>query len=206
MQRARDKQQSVSDQEVLDVVQLRNDAGGRRMIYPVGRYIGSSLGAFVVGAAFAAVGWWLVVEEEHTFFGSVFGGIGALVGIFALYMMINSLEVARNAQGIRTTRRILGIPVKRSYMDSNAFVKLRKKSSHKVQQGSKHIVYYTIYAVDSDGDKIIVGEGYKGESQANAAIRLISRELGLQQKETPRDSRDEPAGSWDPAGLLSRTQ
>jgi len=206
MERAREKQQSVSDQEVLDVVQLRNDAGGRRMIYPFGRNIGPSLGAFIVGAAFAAVGWWLVVEEGHTFFGSVFGGIGALIGMVALYMMLNSLEVARDANGIRTTRRILGLPVKRSYLNRDAFVKFKKKSSHKTQQGNKHVVYYTIYAVDIDGDKIVVGEGFKGESQANAAIRLISRELGLEQEKTRRSSRDESAASWDPAGLLSRTQ
>lgn len=206
MERAREKQQSVSDQEVLELVQLRNDADGRRMIYPFGRYVGSSLGALIVGAAFAAVGWWLVVEEGHTFFGSVFGGIGALVGILAFYTMVNSLEVARDANGIKTTRRILGIPVKRSYLNRDAFVKFKKKSSHKVQQGNKHIVYYTIYAVDNDGDKIVVGEGFKGESQAKAAIRLIGRELGLQQRDARRDSRDNPAGSWDPAGLLSRTQ
>jgi hypothetical protein len=203
MERAREKQQSISDRDVLDVVQLRNDAGGRRMHYPVGRYVGSSLGAFIVGAAFAAVGWWLVTEEGHAFFGSVFGGIGALIGLFALYTMVNSLEVARDAQGIRTTRRILGIPIKRSYLQRDAFVEFKKKGSHKVQQGNKHIVYYTIYAVDTDGDKIVVGEGYKGESQANAAIRLIGRELGLQHKDPRRSSRDKPAGSWDPAGLLS---
>jgi hypothetical protein len=206
MERAREKQQSVSDRDVLDVVQIRNDAGGRRMIYPFGRYIGSSLGAFIVGVAFAAVGWWLVTEEGHTFFGSVFGGVGALVGVFALYMIINSLEVARDANGIRTTRRVLGIPVKHSYMRRDAFVKFKKKSSHKTQQSGKHIVYYTIYAVDSEGDKVVVGEGYKGESQANAAMRLISRELGLRQNDTRRGSSDRPAESWDPAGLLSRTQ
>jgi hypothetical protein len=206
MERAREKQQFVSDRDILKVVQLRNDAGGRRLVYPIGRYIGSALGGFIVGAAFAAVGWWLVTAEGQTVFGSVFGGVGALVGVFALYMMVNSLEVARDANGIKTTRRILGIPVKRSYLNRNSFVKFKKKSSHKTQQGNKHIVHYTIYAVDIDGDKVVVGEGFKGESQANAAIRLISRELGLAPKDAPRRAGDESTESWDPAGLLSRTQ
>jgi len=205
MERAREKQQSVSDRDVLNTVQIKNDAGGRRMLYPIGRHMGSSMGAFIVGAAFTAVGWWLISNEGHTVFGSVFGGIGALVGIFALYMMINSLEVARDAQGIRTVRRILGIPVKRSYMGRDAFVKFAKKSSHKSQQGGKHIVYNTIYAVDAEGDKVVVGEGFKGESEARAAIRLIGRELGLQQNDRQRTS-SEPTKSWDPAGLFSRTQ
>ncbi len=205
VERAREKQQAVSDRDVLEVVQLKNDAGGRRMVYPFARNVGSSLGGFIVGAVFAAVGWYLIAEEGHTVFGSVFGGIGALVGIFALYMMINSLEVSRDAQGIRTVRRILGIPVKRSYMHSSAFVKFTKDSKFQSQSGGKHVMHYSIYAVDIEGDKVVVGEGFKGESEAKAAMRLIGRELGLQQKGARHETQD-PASSWDPAGLLSRSQ
>ena len=33
--------------------------------------------------------------------------------------------------------------------------------------------------VDHDGNKMVVGEGFRGESEAKAALRLIARELGL---------------------------
>jgi len=203
--RYRTRRDAHADESILKIIRLQHGAAGRSMLYPFGRSIGSSLGVFIVGAAFTAVGWWLISNEGRVVFGSVFGGIGALVGSFALYMMINSLEVSRDSNGIRTTRRILGIPVKRSYMGRDAFVKFMKKSSHKTQSAGKHVIYYSIYAVDNDGDKVVVGEGFKGESAANAAIRLIGRELGLQQDDGHGEA-SEPARSWDPAGLLSRTQ
>lgn len=205
VERSREKQDASSDKAILETVQVINDAGGRRMIYPIGRYLGSSLGAFIVGGVFAAVGWWLIVEEGQRIFGAVFGGIGALVGILALYMMTNSLEVSQDGMNIKTVRRILGIPVKRSYMRRDAFIKFTKDRSFQSQDGSKHVIHYSIYANDNDGDKITVGEGFKGESEAKAAIRLISKELGLSGDDSS-DRRNEPAPSWDPAGLLSRTQ
>jgi len=175
------------------------------MVYPIGRYLGSSLGAFIVGGAFAAVGWWVIVEEGQKLFGSVFGGIGALVGIVALYMMTNSLEVSQDGINIRTVRRILGIPIKRSFMRRDAFVKFTRDSSFQTQGGGKHVIHYSIYANDFDGDKVTVGEGFKGESEAKAAIRLISKELGLATGKRPAKS-DEPVESWDPARLLSKSR
>ena len=75
----------------------RTDGGGRRMVYPMGRNFGPSLGGFIVGASFAAVGAYLVMEEGQRVFGSIFGGIGALVALATLYAMFNSLEVMRDA-------------------------------------------------------------------------------------------------------------
>lgn len=189
VQESREKQQVMSDKAILKVVQLKHDAGGRRMIYPIGRYVGSALGAFIVGAVFAAVGWWLIVEEGQTIFGSIFGGMGALVGIAAFYMMSNSLEVSQDGSGIKSVRRILGIPVKRSYMRRDAFVKFTKDSSFQSKNGGKHVIYYSIYANDIEGDKVVVGEGFKGESEAKAAIRLISKELSLATRADNEDER-----------------
>ncbi|MDH3352398.1 MAG: DUF3592 domain-containing protein [Gammaproteobacteria bacterium] len=200
--RSREKQQAASDEAIMKTIRLEHDAGGRRMVYPIGRYLGSSLGVIVVGGAFAAVGWWLIVNEGQKIFGSVFGGIGVLIGIVALYTMSNSLEVARDSNGIRTVRRVLGIPVRRSYMRRDAFVKFTQKSSFQSQSGGKHVMYYSIYANDSEGDKIVVGEGFRGESEAKAAIRLIGRELGLSGVDS-RDNDESSADSWDPAGLIS---
>ena len=179
VQRGREKQALHDDAEVRKIVRLTHDASGRRMVYPMGRNPGPALGGFIVGATFAAAGWWLVVDEGQRLFGSVFGGVGALVAIGALYSIFNSLEIVREPGGFRTVRRVLGFPLKRGRMSRDEFVKFTKKSGYQTQNGGKHVMHYTIRAVDRSGRALVVGEGFRGENQAEAAMRLIGEELGL---------------------------
>ena len=69
---------------------------------------------------------------------------GALVAVGTLYTMLNSLEVSRGANGIKTVRRILGIAVKRSYMNSHEFVMFKKDSRFQTQGAGKHVMYYSV--------------------------------------------------------------
>ena len=180
-QKARTAQDLVDDQSVGEIVAIRNNGIGKQMHYPMGRHFSSSLGGIMVGAIFAAAGWYLVVHEGQTIFGSVFGVVGLLIGLFCLYLVMNSLDVAKQAAEITSVRRILGIPISRQRMHQNSLVRFKKKSTMKTQSGGKHTVFYSILGVDRQGNEILLGEGFKGESETRAAIRMIQRELGLQQ-------------------------
>lgn len=199
VQKARAVQNSIDEQSVGEIINIRRGAGGKKMIYPMGRHFASSLGGFFVAAIFAAVGWFLIVEEGHTIFGGVFGGIGTLIGIFCLYLMLNSLEVSKEAASIKTVRKVLGIPVSRKQMHQNSFERLEKKSTMQAQSGGKHVMYYSVYASDRQANKIVLGEGFKGESEAKAAMRIIARELGLRE----RPDRHVPHNEADPLGALN---
>jgi hypothetical protein len=177
----RSQTDEVDDQAVRNAIQLQTGFNGKEMLYPMGRNLGSTFGAFIVGASFGVAGWWLIVEEGHRVFGSIFGGVGLLIVLFGLYSVLNSLQVIKHAGELRAVRRILGIPVRQRRMRTDQIRQFSKDSSYKMQSGNKHIVYYTIYAEDGSS-KMVVGEGFKGESEANAAIRFLSREFGL----TPR--------------------
>ena len=179
VEKSRREQSSIDDQSVNKIVNLSVGTMGKRMFFPMGRYLSSSIGGLLVGAIFAAVGWFLIVQEGHAIFGSVFGGIGALVAVWCLYMIFNSLEVSQDSMGVITTRRLIGIPIKRHHVRRDEIVSLKKHTSFQTQSGGKHIIYYKVHAIDRAGNKFIVGEGFKGESEANAAIRLIGREFGL---------------------------
>lgn len=183
VQKARAVQNSIDEQSVGDIIDIRPGAIGKKMIYPMGRHFASSLGGFLVGAIFAGVGWFLVFEEGHKIFGGLFGGIGMLIGVFCLYLVLNSLEVSKEAASIKTVRKLLGIPIGYKEMHQNSFERLEKKSTMQTQSGGKHVMYYSVYAADRQGNKVVVGEGFKGESEANAAMRIITKELGL--PETP---------------------
>jgi hypothetical protein len=162
------------------------------MKYPIGRNLGAALVGFVVGSVFAAIGGFLIFSAGERLFGAIFGGIGALVAVGTLYSMANSLEVSRDTNGIKTVRRVFGIPVKRSHMGSHEFVMFDKDSRYQSNGGGKHVMHYSIYAVDRHGDKVVVGEGFKGDSQAEAAIRLISDVLRLRSAPDPRSTRKSP--------------
>jgi hypothetical protein len=191
VQRSRHEQDTISDARVREVVRVQQGAMGKSMFYPMGRYPGANLVGAVIGAVFAGAGWFLVVQEGQTIFGSIFGGVGALVALGAFYMMTNSLEVSQDGTSVHAVRRWLGIPVSRKSMRRSSFAHFRKKSSMKTQSGGRHVIYYAINMVDHDGNKMVVGEGFKGESEAKAAMRLLAGELGLR-VEPERSRKDTP--------------
>ena len=97
----------------------------------------------------------------------------------ALDARVNSLEVSKEAASIVSVRRLLGIPIRQDEMHLSQFVRFDKKSTMKTQSGGKHTIYYSVYGVDHQGNKILLGEGFKGEGETRAAIRILARELGL---------------------------
>ncbi len=179
MQRSRSERDAIADNRVRELVRILHRPLGKAMFYPMGRHLFPSLLGVFLGAVFAAAGWFLVVQEGQAVFGGIFGAVGALVAIGAFYMMTNSLEVSQDGTSVNTIRRWLGIPVRRKRMPRSAFARFEKQSSMKSQSGGKHVIYYAIYMLDQHGNRMVVGEGFRGESEARAAMRLIARELGL---------------------------
>ena len=179
VQKARAEQSLIDNESVGEIIKIRQNAGGKQMLYPMGRHLGPALGGVIVGAIFAAIGWYMINAEGHPIFGSVFAAVGALIGMFGLYLMLNSLEVSKEAGNIKAVRRLLGLPISRKQMHQNNFERFEKNSTMKTQSGGKHTIHYSISVIDRQGNEVVVGEGFKGENEANAAIRVIARELGL---------------------------
>ena len=176
---ARTDQRQIDLELIKKIVRLDYGVSGRSMLYPAGRNLWNGFMGTLIGAIFAGAGWFLITEAGHAIMGAVFGGVGLLVLVSALYFFLNSLEIVAEGGDIRTVRRILGIPVKRMRMRSSEFVRFNKKKSSYSQSGTRHVVHYSLHAVDKRGRKMVVGEGFKGVSQADAAADLIAREFGL---------------------------
>ena len=170
IRQARSAQNRIDVQVIEKLVEVSYEAGGRVMRFPMGRNLLSGFVGLIFGAIFSGVGWYLVKYEGHLFIGGVFGLVGLLIVISAFYFVLNSLEVVQEGGDIRTVRRILGIPVKRGRMRRADFVRFAKNASSRSQSGRQHVIRYTISALDSDGQELLVGEGFKGASQAAAAV------------------------------------
>lgn len=200
--RGREKQTARAEKSVRDRIRFITGMSGRSMYYPMLRNAWSHLAGLIVGGTFAAIGVYIVLEEGQRLFGSVFGGIGGLVALATLYGMFNSLEVTRDANGFTTVRRWLGIPVRRRQMGKHEFHHFEKNSRYQQQGGGKHVMHYNVYAVDRSGHKVVVGEGFRGNSQADAAMRLIGDELGLSGIAARNGKQDIDPG-WDAARVIS---
>lgn len=173
-------QQDVYDRRVREVARISSDGMRKKLTYPMFRNVVSNAAAMLIGGTFAAAGWYLIVEEGQRAFGSIFGGVGALVAISATYMMFKSLVVSRDGNTIRSVRRFLGIPIKSSEMRLSDFYRFETTSGTQHQNpGGKHTLHYKVSAIANDATEVLLGEGFRGKQGADAAIRMFERELGL---------------------------
>ena len=179
VQKAQDKQAGLDDKAVEKLVRIGFGDTGRTMLFPAGRNLGSGFGGLLFGVVFAGVGGFLAVKEGHWFMGGIFTFVGGLILLFSIYSVLNSLEIIRDGMHIRTIRRFLGFPVRRHEMLHSEFRRFEKASRSQTRSGKKHVMHYSVYAVDRSGRKIVVGEGFNGANQAKAAMRMIAREFGL---------------------------
>ncbi len=172
-------QDAVYDKAIRNLVRVESDGILKTLTYPMGRNLVSNGAAILIGATFAACGWFLIVQEGQRLFGSIFGGIGLLVAIAAFYMLFKSLDVSSDGTTIRSVRRLFGIPIRRREMHRKNFLRFEQSTGMQTQSGGKHVMFYKVIAIDRNGDEILVGEAFKGKSRTDAAIRFLSHELGL---------------------------
>jgi hypothetical protein len=180
--KAKMAQRQMDIEAVERLVSVSHGASGRTMLFPPGRNVTSGIGGLLFGGVFFGAGRFLTVTEGHWAMGAVFGSIGLLIFLSALYFMLNSLEVMQEGSNIRSVRRILGITVKQGVMRRENFVRFEKKKTSTTQSGNKHVVRYSVSAVDRTGQKLIVGEGFEGAGQAEAAAEFIGQKFGLQEE------------------------
>ncbi|NOX70350.1 MAG: DUF3592 domain-containing protein [Gammaproteobacteria bacterium] len=179
MQSAGSEQSRLDDLVAKEIFEVRRGPSGTELFYPAGRNRLSALMGTIAGGVFAGAGWFLIFSEGQTVFGSVFAGIGSLIILGSLYAVTNSLLVVGEAGYLKTVRRVMGISVRTRKMLRNNFVRFSRRRSSQSQIGSKHVIHYSVYMVDKLGQKLVVGEGFRGEGETTAATHLIASELGL---------------------------
>lgn len=146
----------------------------------MGRNLSTALTGLVFASVFLGSGTFIIWHEKIPIFGSLFFGIGLILFLSFLYLPINSLTVSKNSRGeVTTVRRILGLPVKRRYAPVQDFQSLSAESHFSTGTGSKCVKHYTLYAKLLGNKKIVVGEGFHGTGEAEAAMEIIAEQLGI---------------------------
>lgn len=179
IEQARTEQRKIDDGEIEKLFEFEHGASGKTMFFPMGRNLMAGLSGLLFGSIFSGIGWFLLTKESSYFMGGIFGLVGVIILISAFYFVLNSLEVIKSGGELRTIRSVFGIPIKRRQMRIADFVRFSKRETSKTQSGSKHVIRYAVSAVDRYNNRVVVGEGFAGVSQADAAAEFIGREFGL---------------------------
>ena len=186
VQKARTEQDRLDESSVTARIQERSGPYGRTHFYPAGRRVGAGIAGTLFGAAFAGPGVYILLEGISWFMGSIFAFVGGIIFLFSMYSMLNSLEVFERSGRLVSIRRVLGIKVSEADMLKSDISRLKKKSTMKAQSGGKHTIYYEISAIGNSGQKMVLGEGFQGDNEARAAMRVISNAFGLRVPEERR--------------------
>lgn len=186
------EQDAIYDQAVRDNVRVQFDGVTKTLVYPMGRNLVSNMAGFFIGSVFAAAGWFMIIKEGMMIFGGLFASVGGIIAIAAFYMMLKSLEIRQQGNTIVAVRRWLGIPIRTREMRRSLFSRFEKRSNMQTQTGGKHVMFFKVLGIDRQENELILGEGFRGESGADAAIRFLTRELGLRETDAAtRRKRDE---------------
>lgn len=179
--------QELTETRARSRIHVRPGAEGQEMHYPFGRNAGAAFFGAIFGAVFMGAGGFVIWKAPWPVLSWPFGGlfflIGALVFLSCFYMAVNSLTVFRNSDGaIVTVRRVFGIPVRvrRAYPQDIAGVS--HKSHFSQGHGHKQEKHFTIYAHLGGRNKMVLGEGFIGEREAEAGTAFICGALGIEKK------------------------
>ncbi len=192
LEAAQSAQSTADAAAVAKGIEIRHTAAGKSLYYPMGRNALSSISGIFFGGIFAAAGGFIVSAEGAWFMGGIFATVGGIIALASLYMLGNSLEVWQDGIELHSRRRLFGIVVRYRKLHRNAFYRFEKDSTMRSQSGGKHTIHYSVYAIGRSAEQITVGVGFRGESEADAATRLIARELGLPLPDEPSANDDGP--------------
>lgn len=162
--------------EVLDVQTI---PGGVELYYPAFRRPRAKLVMLLVGLVFAGVFVFTAGTDAPLPLRVVFGAVGAALTLGSLYSLCVSLRVRIDSSGLRTRRRLLGLPAGGHSLRRDAIGELALKQSYSTSAGGRHTVYYKLQVRTRAGRAITVGWNLAGRDTALQALDGLSRLTGI---------------------------
>lgn len=199
--------ESISNKQIV----IDDDLHQLTFYYPASRRSGAGAVllfialAFGIPALFLGHNTWEGFHEQSSFSLFMMGVTGIMTLIFAaislslflysLHLVSHTLRVFFLAEGIRVISRSI---LRRSdnTIPYSEITALRKRNTMRSGQGAGATLYYEIYAQLTDGGKLVLGNGIKGQPLADSLLERMERQLGKYgvikpvnegQTETPED-------------------
>ncbi len=143
------------------------------MLYIFKLLIGLGIVGFVSWIGFSAAKSAEEISLFILFFVAVFGLIVALGIGFSLYQLLHTLVVTIEGGMLISSSRII-FPVKTQQIAVHDICKIEKKRSLQISnQGQTPVAYYKVEVFASNGKRICVARGVKGEQLAEAIVERV---------------------------------
>jgi len=165
----------------VGTVQVERQGGRLLLRYPCRRNL-------MTGLLFAFFSGWFLGGTSIFVFKSpgmgfailpIFGMTGAGLLLYAVWLLSNSLQVAVGAGELSVVRRLFGIPVYSSRIETALVRRVEIVKSGSRRTGKYAKVNYRITADCGNGTTITLGDGVEGRTVAEEIARQLRQEFGL---------------------------
>lgn len=161
-------------ESVLKQVNLTINSHQIELFSAAGRYVMGGLLGTVVGAVFAGIGYYVLLDESH-WAGGLFICIGSLVGLASLHSLGSSILTTFDKQmrKLKIENKWFGIPTSTNSLNFADASQLSIKKTSSTQNGRKSTDYFVLN-LKLGKDKHKIAQGIEGKDAANA----LKKELG----------------------------
>ena len=187
-------------------VQIQQNTRSLELIYPRSRYASMGKGLFIFSLVFLGATGFLGYETwseisrvgAFSFFSVsitgfmtfVFGLVSLTMLGFAIHLLTSRLEVLIDFSGIKVvSRSFLHNSIKTASLSQ--LRKISKKSTMSSGHGSSATLYFTIRAQLKNHKTLTLGNGIKGQLEADSLIKLINKQLKSVAVNVPADDVDD---------------
>lgn len=168
----------VSADALPEWLQMGYRAGGLTLHLPMFRNLAMSIPMLIFGSIFAGIGVVLFQQSDAPWLmGVIFSLVGGVIFLGSLYSLGNSLEVVVSGRGIDLTRRVFGLPLRKS-LNAGVIRKLDKKIS--AQSGTT--AFYKVFVVDRKGGQTTIADSLSSASAADYLMMQLGRQLHIDEK------------------------
>lgn len=109
----------------------------------------------------------------------IFGTMGAGLLLYAVWLLSNSLQVTAGTGGLSVVRRLFGIPINRSSIETALVRRFEIVKCGARGTGTSAKLIYKITAVCGNGTTLTLGDGVEGRTVAEEIARRLRQECGL---------------------------
>lgn len=162
---------------IKQVLDVRHVPGGIELYFPPFRNPLARVLGLAFASVFLAVG--ALAGGAPLLMRVIFSLIGGGIAAASLYNLLLALRVSIDQAGVRTERRLLGVPAGGVTLARHEIACLTMQQSYSAGSGGKHTVFFKLQAQLDGGRAVRIGHNLAGRETAKQALEELCALTGL---------------------------